>query len=73
MTFLSNILGKLGRQRTNETHSADPGSRDTDRTTGTGESETAVGRVAGQDQGYLETGAEKRAETEGEDPDKPAG
>ncbi|MGY1741675.1 MULTISPECIES: hypothetical protein [unclassified Blastococcus] len=32
-------------------------------TTGTGESETAVGRVAGQDAGYAgETGAERRAE-----------
>ena len=36
--------------------------RDAHATTGTGESETFVGRVAGQDVGYAgETGAERRA------------
>ncbi len=39
---------------------------DADGTTGTGESGTAVGRVAGQDVGYAgETGAERRAEAQG--------
>ncbi len=39
--------------------------RDAASTTGTGESETFVGRVAGQDVGYAgETGAERRAEAE---------
>lgn len=37
---------------------------DSESTTGTGENETSVGRVAGQDEGYLETGAEKRADME---------
>jgi hypothetical protein len=37
-------------------------------TTGTGESETFVGRVAGQDVGYAgETGAERRAAQERDD------
>ena len=41
--------------------------RDAESTTGTGESETFVGRVAGQDVGYAgETGAERRqAEQDG--------
>jgi hypothetical protein len=34
-------------------------------TTGTTPSETFVGRVAGDDAGYLETGAEKRAAADG--------
>ena len=38
------------------------GERDADGTTGTGDSQTFVGRVAGQDVGYAgETGAERRA------------
>ena len=38
------------------------GEPDADSTTGTGNSETFVGRVAGQDVGYAgETGAERRA------------
>lgn len=38
------------------------GEPDSDSTTGTGDSETFVGRVAGQDVGYAgETGAERRA------------
>ena len=38
------------------------GGPDADSTTGTGDSETFVGRVAGQDVGYAEeTGAERRA------------
>jgi hypothetical protein len=41
---------------------------DAESTTGTGESETFVGRVAGQDVGYAEeTGAERRAAVEKED------
>jgi hypothetical protein len=41
---------------------------DADSTTGTGDSETFVGRVAGQDVGYAEeTGAERRAAVEQED------
>ena len=37
-------------------------------TTGTGESETFVGRVAGQDVGYAEeTGAERRAAAQADD------
>jgi hypothetical protein len=37
-------------------------------TTGTGESETFVGRVAGEDVGYAgETGAERRAAAEQDD------
>lgn len=35
--------------------------------TGTTPNETFVGRVAGDDPGYLETGAEKRADAETED------
>ncbi|GAB2745532.1 hypothetical protein [Streptomyces bullii] len=35
-------------------------------TTGTTPNETFVGRVAGDDPGYLETGAEKRAEPDAE-------
>lgn len=77
MTFLSNILAKLGRQRIEEADRADSspaGAGDADSTTGTGENETAVGRVAGQDEGYLETGAEKRAEAESDSEDgKPGG
>ena len=43
-----------------------PDAPDADATTGTGESEAAVGRVAGQDLGYAaETGAERR-EAEGQ-------
>ena len=43
----------------------DPGG-DAATTTGTGESESFVGRVAGQDVGYAgETGAERRAAEEG--------
>jgi hypothetical protein len=41
-------------------------------TTGTTPNDTFVGRVAGDDSGYLETGAEKRAEhsdDSGDDPD----
>jgi hypothetical protein len=39
---------------------------DAEGTTGTAESETFVGRVAGQDVGYAgETGAERRAEEQG--------
>jgi hypothetical protein len=46
-----------------ETDEPDAGS-----TTGTGESETFVGRVAGQDVGYAgETGAERRAAAERDD------
>ena len=46
-----------------ETDGPDAGS-----TTGTGESETFVGRVAGQDVGYAgETGAERRAAAERDD------
>lgn len=41
---------------------ADPAAGDADSTTGTTENDTNVGRVAGQDEGYLETGAERRAE-----------
>jgi hypothetical protein len=41
---------------------------DADATTGTGESEMFVGRVAGQDVGYAgETGAERRAAAEQDD------
>jgi hypothetical protein len=41
---------------------------DADGTTGTGHSETFVGRVAGQDVGYAgETGAERRAAAQQED------
>jgi hypothetical protein len=41
---------------------------DADGTTGTGGSETFVGRVAGQDVGYAgETGAERRAAAQQED------
>ncbi len=41
---------------------------DADGTTGTGDSETFVGRVAGQDVGYAgETGAERRAAAQRED------
>jgi hypothetical protein len=41
---------------------------DADATTGTGASETFVGRVAGQDVGYAgETGAERRAAAEQDD------
>jgi hypothetical protein len=41
---------------------------DADSTTGTGDSETFVGRVAGQDVGYAgETGAERRAAAQQED------
>ena len=41
---------------------------DADSTTGTGDSETFVGRVAGQDVGYAgETGAERRAAAQHED------
>jgi hypothetical protein len=41
---------------------------DADTTTGTGGSETFVGRVAGQDVGYAgETGAERRAAAQQED------
>ena len=44
------------------TGGADGGAPDAAATTGTGESETFVGRVAGQDVGYAgETGAERRA------------
>ena len=47
---------------------------DADATTGTGESGTFVGRVAGQDVGYAgETGAERRAEEGGRPPhDQPS-
>jgi hypothetical protein len=41
---------------------------DADSTTGTGDSETFVGRVAGQDVGYVEeTGAERRAAVQQQD------
>ncbi len=41
------------------------GESDADSTTGTGDSETFVGRVAGEDAGYAgETGAERRAATQ---------
>ena len=41
---------------------------DANSTTGTGDSETFVGRVAGQDVGYAgETGAERRAAAQQED------
>lgn len=41
---------------------------DADSTTGTGDSETFVGRVAGQDVGYAEeTGAERRAAVQQQD------
>jgi hypothetical protein len=45
------------------TGGGDGGGDDAPGTTGTGEAETFVGRVAGQDVGYAgETGAERRAE-----------
>jgi hypothetical protein len=44
------------------TGGGEDGRQDAGATTGTGESETFVGRVAGQDLGYAgETGAERRA------------
>ncbi|MFG2029984.1 hypothetical protein [Streptomyces sp. NPDC048825] len=42
-----------------DTEAADPHS-----TTGTTPNDVFVGRVAGDDSGYLETGADKRAETD---------
>lgn len=47
--------------------SPNPSSPDSHSTTGTTPNETFVGRAGGDDPGYLETGAEKRAE-EGEGP-----
>lgn len=44
---------------------ADEDAADAGSTTGTGESETFVGRVSGQDEGYAgQTGAEARAEAD---------
>jgi hypothetical protein len=44
----------------------EPGAEATDQhsTTGTAPNDVFVGRVAGDDPGYLETGAEKRAESD---------
>lgn len=44
-------------------------SPDAHSTTGTTPSGTFVGRGSGDDAGYLETGAEKRADDHGEEPD----
>ena len=53
---------------TAEVPSGEPEDKTADRhsTTGTTPNETFVGRVAGEDPGYLETGAEKRAEPDAE-------
>lgn len=42
--------------------SADRTGRDANSSTGTSPNDTVVGRASGDDAGYLETGAEKRAE-----------
>lgn len=42
--------------------SPDRTGRDANSSTGTSPNETTVGRASGDDAGYLETGAEKRAE-----------
>jgi hypothetical protein len=58
-----------GTAEVHSRRSQDTGGRPNDQaadqhsTTGTTPNETFVGRVAGDDPGYLETGAEKRAET----------
>lgn len=59
-----------------EGKSREPGHEAADQhsTTGTTADETFVGRVAGDDPGYLETGAEKRAEPDagrGGEPGRP--
>ena len=75
------VLDRLKRWRQSHTLTEDDAPADTDvamtretggaadggtqATTGTGENQTFVGRVAGQDEGYAgETGAEVRAEAE---------
>jgi hypothetical protein len=51
-----------GQALSRATGGGDSAAPDADSTTGTGEGETFVGRVAGQDVGYAEeTGAERRA------------
>jgi hypothetical protein len=47
----------------------DASAPDSHSTTGTTPNETFVGRPGGDDPGYLETGAEKRAAEEGDDSD----
>jgi hypothetical protein len=54
-----------GEALSRATGGGDSDAPDGDSTTGTGESETFVGRVAGEDAGYAgETGAERRAAAE---------
>lgn len=71
MSLWSRIRSRLARhRRTSEVSSGraedtggvdDPSTPDTNSTTGTTPNATFVGRAAGEDPGYLETGAEKRA------------
>jgi hypothetical protein len=74
MSFLSRILARLGRGRSEAAdsgadhatdHAAEPPTPDRHSTTGTSESGTFVGQASGEDAGYLETGAEHRARHSG--------
>jgi hypothetical protein len=85
MSFLSRLLARLGRERiesadrprpTERPSTTDrpstterPSTADRHSTTGTSESDTFVGRVSGEDAGYLDTGAEHREDHT----DRPAG
>jgi hypothetical protein len=63
MTFLANILVKLGGQRIEDaerSESSGAAMGGAASATGTDETETSVGRVAGQDEGYLDSGADHR-------------
>jgi hypothetical protein len=65
MSFLSRIRGRVGRERV-EGAGPDRGApaadhRDEDGAPGTSAEDTFVGRTSGQDSGYLDTGAERRA------------
>ena len=68
MSFLSRILARFGRDRIESARSRDTGgvpdaaAPDQHSSTGTTPNDTFVGRASGQDAGYLETGAERRAE-----------
>ncbi len=64
MSFLSRILARVGRERIEETErrrsTASVDHRESDGDPGTSREDPFVGRVSGQDEGYLETGAERR-------------
>jgi len=73
MSLLERIKARLSRATVQQGPSradrhGDPGSSgDEHGTTGPGDRGTFVGRAAGQDTGYLESGAERRAQQESKD------